>query len=178
MKNITIRILSDSSSSSIADKAPSADVSAIKEKKSPSVAQNKKSGEGVGALAYLAAYNLTSQSIALAKTFAQISYGRYTDLTEDYKSQAIRSNAEAHLNRFGAITGSAISGALLGSKIAGPAGAVVGMAVGISLAAVKNEIARQNTLYEQSKAIHEEAYSLYFNTARAGMINYSRGTEN
>ena len=177
MKDITIRIISDSSSSSIADKAPSADVSAIKEGKSPSVSQAKQNGKGAGTLAKLAAYNLTKQAIGMLKTVAQTSYSRYTDLTEDYKSQAIRSNASAQLDRFGTVTGSAVSGAIIGSKF-GLAGIVVGAIVGLGTGLYKINLAQQNTLYEQSKAFHEEAYSLYFNTARAGMINYSRGTEN
>lgn len=128
------------------------------------------------ATAAAAAY-ITKNAIQVVKTAMSASYGRYLDLSEDYKAQVGQENLKAHINEIASIGSSIASGAYLGMKF-GPVGAILGAVAGAVVGVTKAVFSRQITMSNQAKAIHEEAYSLYFNTSRAGMINYSRGTEN
>ena len=165
-RTITIRIVSDSASVE-----PSADAGG--RKRSEAEKEKSKRTAAIQAISYLT----TTQIVGTVKQYAEAGYGRYLDLTEDYKAGTARQNAMAHISRVTNVAASAIGGAVMGAKL-GPLAAIIGAVVGIAGSIAKNELQRYQVLAEQTKSIHEEAYSLYFNTARAGMINYSRGTEN
>lgn len=168
-RTITIRIISDSSGSTTPSSTPGASTST-----SPS-ASGSKSTKGMAARA--AAFYLTTNAISTLRTLSDMGYSRYIDLTEDYMAQMGAQNMQAHLSRIGTLSGSTISGAMVGAKF-GPIGAIIGSIVGFGMGGFRNELSVRRTIAEQERALHEEAYSLYFNTLRAGAVNYSRGTEN
>jgi hypothetical protein len=171
MKNITINIISEGGTGG---RAPSADAGADEEKEAEKAsAEAKKKNVRVAAFSSY----VTAQALATAKSMMQIGYDRYVTLTENYVAQTAVANMQNHINRFANVAGSTLGGAYLGAKL-GPMGAIAGAVIGFVTSGIRNEISRTVTLNEQARAVHEEAYSLYFNTARAGMINHSRGTEN
>lgn len=171
-RTITIRIVSDN------DEKPQSDAhssSVEKAEKPSSDATDKKNDRSASTKA--AAAFVTMQTVSMAKSFAMVGYSRYSDLTEDYISQTASQNARARISEGASFVATQLAWTKLGAQF-GPIGAVVGAAVGTTMAGLNTALRRAENIAEQARSLHEEAYSLYFNTARAGMVNHSRGTEN
>lgn len=168
-RTITIRIVNDSDNS---PDEPSADAKG-NDNKAPSKDAKKNKNSAKQAMAFYT----TMQVVATIKQFGETSYNRYTSLLENYKSEVAQENARREIGLVANVISSTISGAIIGSKF-GPIGTAIGTIVGLTTSVARNVMTVNSTLEQQNRAVHEEAYSLYFNTERAGMVNYSRGTEN
>ena len=123
------------------------------------------------------AQQITQRVVSEAKSVIMYSANRFFDYTEDYKTEQASQNVQAVTNVISSFVGSAMTGAAMGSAL-GPVGTVVGAVIGGAASVIKTEIGKKKTKYEQDRALREEAYGLYFQTERAGMVNYSRGTDN
>lgn len=165
-KTVTIRILNESIPSS-----PSPDAKSDERKNKP---------EGSGS---------SSNELKMAKAFfkpvtsmvfqaAEAGFNRYLDMSEDYKAQIGVQNGKAIINIGKDVYNSTKSFAKMGMALGGPAGGMIGAFVGLVTSAGRIRLQAAKTLAEQNRSLQEQAYSLYFTTARAGMVNYSRETEN
>ena len=176
-RTITIRIISQSNSAPSPD-AKEEDANKPSQSASVGSGSGNEGGGGSKAAVAFAAYYFTKQTLQTIKSTVMLGYSRYQNLTEDYQGQQVMQNAQAVIGEVASVGGATISGAMTGAKIGGPWGAVIGAVLGTvtGIAGAVNK--RAETFAQQEKQLHEEAYSLYFNTERAGMVNYSRGTEN
>lgn len=165
-KTVTIRILNESSPSS-----PSPDAKSDERKNKP---------EGSSS---------SSNELKMAKAFfkpvtsmvfqtAEAGFNRYLNMSEDYKAQIGVQNGKAIINIGKDVYNSTKSFAKMGMALGGPVGGMIGAFVGLITSAGRIRLQAGKTLAEQNRSLQEQAYSLYFTTARAGMVNYSRGTEN
>ena len=180
-RTITIRIVSQQNS------APSPDAQSGESMDVSKPSARADSGEGSGnegggsplkATIAAAAFYLTKETISTVRSYAMAGYGRYINLTEDYQAEQAMQNQQARLNMISSVASSTTSGAAFGLSVGGPIGAIIGGIVGLVVGGLKEKEKIQETLAEQERQLHTEAYSLYFNTVRAGQVNYSRGTEN
>lgn len=168
-RTITVRIVSEDERV-----APSPDANSGAGGSKPKAEADRKNQNGKK---FFSAY-VTGEVLATAKTIAEAGYSRYVSLTENYVAETSQQNMNAQMGRFFSVAMNTVAGAKLGMMAFGPVGAALGTITGFATSLVRNEIARGRNLAEQARSVHQEAYSLYFNTERAGMINYSRGTEN
>lgn len=161
-----------------------------KEANSPSIeltdadapsADPEKTGEGARALRgsrFGFIFGIAAQAESLLADEMSYSMSKYASLTDDYEYGIAVQNARANLNVVGSIAGSTISTATIGAKAFGVAGAAVGAAVGVALGGVTVAVKAQQDLASQQTALNQQAYSLYYSTERAGLVNGSRYTEN
>jgi hypothetical protein len=133
--------------------------------------------DGTYALSKFAAYQITKNVIASINTEIGYYLGKYTELTEDYKTGVNISNAKTVISTIGGIFGSTLAGGIAGAKF-GPVGMIVGAVAGMSSSFVASAISSKNTYNEAIADIHENVYSNYFYSLKAGYADGSRGTEN
>lgn len=165
-KTVTIRILNESSPNS-----PSPDAKSNKKK-------NKPEGSSSSSNELKMAKAFSKPVISMVFQTAEASFNRYLDMSEDYKAQIGVQNGKAIINIGKDVYNSTKSFAKMGMALGGPVGGMIGAYVGLITSVGRIPLQAGKTLAEQNRNLQEQAYSLYFTTARAGMVNYSRGTEN
>lgn len=169
-KTVVIRITNDSAPSS-----PSPDGKDNTKKKDPKPKADDEEKESN----YLKTVKAFSKPFtAMLKQAAETGFNRYLDMSEDYKAQMGVQNGKAIIGIVTSIFDSTTSMTRQGMALAGPAGGFIGGMLGLLYGTAKVDMQARKTLAEQNRTLQEQAYSLYFTTARAGMVNYSRGTEN
>lgn len=169
-KTVVIRITNESAPGS-----PSPDGKDNTKKKEPKPKKDDEEKESN----YLKTVKAFSKPFtAMIKQAAETGFNRYIDMSEDYKAQIGVQNGKAIIGVATSIFDSSKSMANQGLALAGPAGSLIGGMLGLLHGAIKVSMQAGKTLAEQNRTLQEQAYSLYFTTARAGMVNYSRGTEN
>lgn len=144
-------------------------------------ADPKKTGEGSRNLRrdnVLFAVTVASQAQTIILSEAQYSMSKYASLTDDYEYGVALENAKANLNMVGNVAQNMLSDAVVGAKAGGVMGAVVGAAVGLASGVTRIFVRTQQVLASQETQLNQQAYSLYYSTARAGLVNGSRYTEN
>lgn len=144
-------------------------------------ADPKKSGEG--------ARNLKASNIAFAATVAgqgeailmeeaTYSFGKYASLTDDYAYDLAERNAKANIGVVASVAVNTLSMATIGAKAGGVPGAVIGAVIGTVAGGAQAYMKAKETLATQQTELNQQAYSLYYSTERAGLVNGSRYTEN
>lgn len=170
-RTITIRIMNADGTSSPSPDPNAEDTGNGKEKASPNPDKRNKKAKNF-------AKTVTKTAMSQVIAIAEAGYSRYLSMSEDYKAQTAMENAKAVIGVAKSTFATTKSMTKAGAIAGGPVAAVVGFAVGLVTSTIKTAIQARKTLAEQDRQLQEEAYALYFANARAGMVNYSRGTEN
>lgn len=111
--------------------------------------------------------------------------GKYTNLTEDYKTAVLIDNVQATIGKVKSLASSTLSSAMLGAKVGGllggagaGAGAVVGAVVGagMSITTAALELRRQYDQQNLQLAMGDRTAA--YARSRLGLIDNGRGTYN
>lgn len=173
MRKIIVQIVSN-----VVDKAssPSADAgggSGGNDESQPKAdTTDKKKINATAGFAYQISRTVTSQVVSQANYYV----GKYYSMTEDYKGQQNSQNTMKAISLVTGTASSAVSLGVLGGTAFGPVGAIVGATLGVAMSAVTNYMNAKNEYNEAMLAIHENAYSNYFYSERAGYADGGRGT--
>lgn len=152
MKTIEIRIFSEK-------QAPSPDVD--------NEESNEKSKKRVDTK------RIVKRALQTTATEAEYYYGKYINISEDYKTGRFIQNAKNIISTSVSLFNAAKAG-LEGALIGGPVGAIIGVVSSITSMVYSNT----KNYADQIENIHQNIYSNYFYSQRAGFVDGSSGTEN
>ena len=111
---------------------------------------------------------------------AQVMYdiGKYASLTEDYKMQVLVSNAQETINRVKSLSSSIIGSAMLGAKIGGGGGALVGATIGLFTSGTSQILNMARSYDQQNISLSTANKQSQYAQSRLGLIDNGRGTQN
>lgn len=121
---------------------------------------------------------------AVAFTYREISsqlfyeIGKYTSLTEDYKTAIITENVKTTINKVKSLASSTLSTAMLGAKIGGGWGAAIGAVIGAGMSITSEAMNLRRQYDEQNMQLLLGDRTAAYARSRLGLIDNGRGTYN
>ncbi len=168
MRKIMVQIISQTEN----NLSPSVDNGGGDNKNQPNADVSDKAK--INATANLA-YKITSQITSEIISAGNYYVGKYYSMTEDYKGTQNTQNTMKLIGLVTSTAGSAVGLGMAGAKF-GPVGAAIGAILGASMSLTSSAISSKREYNEAMYAIHENAYSNYFYSERAGYADMGRGT--
>lgn len=111
---------------------------------------------------------------------AQVFYevGKYTNLTEDYKTAVTVDNVQTTINKVKSLASTTLSTAMLGAKIGGGWGAAIGAVVGVAMNVTSTALELRRQYDQQNLELAMNDRTASYNRSRLGLIDNGRGTYN
>ena len=168
MKQVTIKIISDSEKTV---PNPSASDNGASTKKKPKADSKEKKTPAETLAIYFA-----RKAYYMAKAQATQFVNKYANASEMYKERAdvqnVMSTIDFAVDSFATVGGMASMFSNLG--FSGPVGAIIG----IALTAINKGISTFNEMSNNAQRVIDSAYGNYFNATRAGFVAGGHDTEN
>ena len=117
-------------------------------------------------------------TLSIVESAADFAINRYTTLQEDYLTAQAYSNVKDTINRAKQFGGSVLSGASTGMATAGPVGAVIGAVASVANFGVTQYMEYQKRMSSFYQQLNATNFQTSFSSARLGLVNNGRGTEN
>lgn len=111
---------------------------------------------------------------------AQVLYevGKYTSLTEDYKTAVTVDNVQATINKVKSLASTTLSTAMLGAKIGGGWGAAIGAVAGAAMSITSTVLELKRQYEQQDLDLKMNDRTASYSRSRLGLIDNGRGTYN
>lgn len=136
----------------------------------PLTASNKKALNAITFKGLEKAVNITVEAIDYSIT-------KNLNLTENYIGQQEVANLESQMGKVSSFATSIISGASLGSA-GGPIGSVIGATIGVVTWGIGQAVGYNKELSRYYQQLNSTNAQTQWSSARMGLLNGARGTEN
>lgn len=117
-------------------------------------------------------------TLNVVSNYADAAINRYTTLQEDYLTGQAYSNVKDTINRTKQLGGSIIGGMTSGFATAGVAGAAIGAVKGVVSFGANQYLEYQQKMSSYYQQLNATNFQTSFSSARLGLVNNGRGTEN